>query len=367
MKWYKLLLIIFFICIVSACSSNKSISATNTPQPTIASTQPPPVTGRIFFDMNGSGLQDESSFVFDPERLDDNRQPLQPDLDKAIKEYISTHADLKKGDLVTLSEPVLSGYKVCIDQECATTTSDGSFSIPNKTGNTTALLNITDPNANKPALAMRYINEWKGAKTISAYEMDGLKIPEQHLNFTISNSIQSGLSFSAAKVIKIGLMQGLYTLPFNTKENFLLFGFFDTDNSKNIHNYLGSQTRFNPGQTIGTEDGHPGIDFKISSSNLLYAFAPGIINNGDNGRGALWVAISGNKVNAHVGHISKYLLVGQTEVYRGMIIALSGSSGTGWPHVHMQIGDGIDFFRDLYTKNSISYWTVDNLPQFPSN
>jgi hypothetical protein len=52
--------------------------------------------------MNGSGLQDEAVFSYDPTRLTDARQPLQQEVLAAINAYVQAQPELKKGDLVTI-------------------------------------------------------------------------------------------------------------------------------------------------------------------------------------------------------------------------------------------------------------------------
>ena len=81
-------------------------TATYTPNPTPTNTQLPPFVGKLFFDMNGSGLHDEATFQSDSVRLADERQTLQPDLEKSIDAYINQHPELQEGDLVTILEPV---------------------------------------------------------------------------------------------------------------------------------------------------------------------------------------------------------------------------------------------------------------------
>jgi len=65
----------------ATATDRPTATATYTPSPTATYTPVPPLEGRLFFDMNGSGLPDEATFNYDPVRLPDPRQPLQQDVD----------------------------------------------------------------------------------------------------------------------------------------------------------------------------------------------------------------------------------------------------------------------------------------------
>jgi hypothetical protein len=157
-------------CVPGTPTPNYTPTATNTPpttatymlSPSPTATPLVPVEGRLFFDMNGSGLRDEATFNYDPERLADPRQPLQQNLINVVNNYISAHPDLKNGDLITIEEPGLSGYTLCVQADCVQTDQQGNFSLPNKSGTSRVNIKITDPNAVNPALAMRYILERVG-------------------------------------------------------------------------------------------------------------------------------------------------------------------------------------------------------------
>jgi len=70
-------------------------------------------------------------------------------------------------------------------------------------------------------------------------------------------------------------------------------------------------------------------------------------------------------------HLKKILCTVGQRVSRGEKIAESGNTGakTAGPHLHFQCGGfglkRIDPYRDLLNPSSISYWTRDNSPQFP--
>ncbi|MCJ7518526.1 MAG: M23 family metallopeptidase [Anaerolineaceae bacterium] len=357
--------------------------------------------------MNGSGLLDESSFNYDPDRLKDPRQPLPTDLLNTINAYANSHSELKKDDLVTIFEPGLSGYKVCVDQECTITTSDGSFSIPNNTSQTTALIRITDPNTDSPALAMRYINKWNGPVVIPAYEINGVHVPEQHLNDTNVTPIESGVYITSDKENIDGLMQGFLIRPFclTSKISENIFNYFDIDSSilwkpnGTQMNYFGSTGKANVQLKKGTNDAHQGDDYSIPKETFIYAGSEGevIIINSQNGINIMISHISDSFRTGH-GHLDSRIIINNgnyspsilnvQKVYRGQIIAFSGDTGDKeslWfgkriPMLHFglyivmpnnPLGDpSTDPYRNItgfsfpYASEK-SYWSNDNNPINP--
>jgi hypothetical protein len=413
MKWCRSFFITIYLAGISACYAN------STPEPTLTPIQAPPFMGKLFFDMNGSGLQDESSFVYDSKRLSDERQPLQADLLVVITDYVNNHPDLKDGDLITLAEPDLSGYEVCIKDECKITTSDGSFSIPNNTGSTVAHLKITDPNANIPALAMRYINEWKGSIVVEAYMMNNVEVPKQQLTNTNIIPIKNGVNIKFEKVNTIGLIQGFLTIPFISTQirNPTILSYFDIvgnrlfdDNGKNTFftsqdgitlSYDGLMTKpeywdSNGNVTIGVGDSHTGYDYLVPIGNYIissgrtsenFNFCLGDKDCNYEIRINNWFIDPDNQ-NEHFGncygHLNAILINSNQTVYRGQIIGLSGNSGydtNGRPpmlhfHLDKRVLEGWKYFDPYrtiiktdplpqnYWGSEVSYWTVDNLPQF---
>jgi len=390
MKWFRLLFVIGFLTITSACSSNISALATNTLQPTntlqqtITPTELPPLTGKLFFDMNGSGLMDESSFNYDPTRLTDEKQPLQADLLKVVNDYVNSHSELKEGDLITIPEPGLSGYKVCIENDCAMTNQDGSFEIPNTTGKTTAQIQITDSNSNSPALAMRYINEWKGPVVIDAYEMNGVQVPEQHLNDTEVIPITNGINLDHDGDNNIGLMQGFLTYPYYKNSYYIGLWFDHSLEKGHYQNYKGDNNPFNnPASVNISGDNHDGTDFSVPIGTDVASMAEGKVNFSDqiSTNGPLHTTIEhlDGKFASGTGHHSVLLVLRDEKIYRGQILALSGKSATSWPHIHLSFHYDYDkrnekivttdpFGIIYYSDNNfekLSWWTVHNLPQFP--
>jgi murein DD-endopeptidase MepM/ murein hydrolase activator NlpD len=397
----KLISIVCLLLFVASCSPGVTPTATSTPEPIITPTQQPPFTGKLFFDMNGSGLQDESSFVYDSKQLQDPRQPLQSDLQKAINVYVNSHLGLKDGDIVTISEPGLSGYQVCLEKECANTSQDGSFSIQNNTGQTTPLLEIADPNAEKPALSMKYINFWKGSVTIPEYDVEGIKIDIQKLNDIDINKIDQGVYLSQESNNQIGLAQGILTYPFLKNESFYIYSWMDLDPRAGKSRRYDGDThdvgwiKWPTKPIIGTADTHNGIDFVAKEGSPIISMAPGIVfyvaSPDDQIKECLNIFVlhkfGDNYFLSQYGHNSKNLVKEGQTVARGQVIGLVGHSCTKLDHIHfawLQVPrnsenamDGgqkrglinnavaIDTYRDIQNVNSISFWTIDNLPETP--
>lgn len=363
--------------LTSAPTALPTSTATSTPEPTPTQA---PLEGLLFFDMNGSGLRDEASFNFDPDRLTDNRQPLQADLQKALTDFIATHPDLKDGDLITIDEPGLSGFGVCAGDSCVTTSPDGSFVLSGV--KTPSNLMITDPNAKNPALEMRYINKWKGEVTIPAYtqvvdtatmeklddiqdcetdpaamvckqDKETLLIREQHLNDTAVFKLSDGFSITPDKPNEIGIMQGFLTLPIQRETEYYIWSYVDLDyrvgfvkDWKNENLWaIDAFTRIeSPYARPGVSDQHQGVDYNLSIGNYVLAMAQGEVmsirepSDKDTRQIVLHYKF-GEEYQTNLGHNSAHLVKERQLVYRGQIIALTGNDVFGpytcQPHIHL--------------------------------
>jgi len=365
---------------------------TSTPTPTPEPTPTPaPLEGRLFFDMNGSGLKDEASFNYDAERLTDERQPLQADLLAAIEAYIAGHPELQDGDLITLEEPGLSGYKLCTTSDvCATTGADGIFVLPG--ANATSYLKITDPNADVPALAMKYINKWNGPVVIPAYEMNGGRVPEQYLNDTEVVELDNGISIKAGESNDIGLMQGPFTLPFPNGE-FFIWSWYDTDPRVGyVSNWEGNaatlEKRYD--NLFKIFDNHFAVDWLLPKDTFLLAPAPGTILSVDieqvpssEGNSFMLITLYHKDFNiyTHFGDIEldSVIVKPGDHIERGQILgkAMVANSGPGdYPlpsmiHGQIQTKANISFpllqseVLDYYgISDSCSWWTSHDQPSF---
>jgi len=412
-------------------TNTPTATATYTPSPTSTLTPTPtpvPLEGRLFFDMNGSGLQDQASFSYDPARLTDARQPLQPDLLKAITAYAQAHPELKKGNLATIEEPALSGYKVCVGDSCGTTDADGKFSIADPGASPSPQLVITDPNAGTPALEMRFKTKWNGPITIPAYtkdldpyivatmydtplcaadaaaqvckqDADTVLVREQQLNDTEVVPLNKATPIKIGQPNDIGLMQGYLVMPIRSKDDSKLvnISYFDHDSRPNAVLIWDGSTQLSPLTWAPTtcrdcaDDGHDGIDFWLPDGTLITASIPSVMVDEyveprmtTHPRAARLDNSSilikpGYYTEIYLAHESASLVELGQQLYPGEITLISNHTGTGSPHLHFSIV-GINkssgkrsFVADPYgvlfdtTTESDRYsaWTVYNLPIYP--
>lgn len=405
----------------------KAATGTFTPEPTITPTETPTLTptvtpiyleGILFFDMNGSGLRDESSFIYEKDffNTDEINGPLfqgRPELLEAVLAL----GELEDGQLVTMYEPALhEGLEVCVADDCVTPNDDGSFSIlvPDKEIGQNALVNIHDLNASVPELALRYFNKFIDFVDIPAYEMNGVQVPEQNLTDTEVIPIDKGSKVNLLDddILDMALMQGYLTLPFDVFTEYFLWSYVDLDYQLGqVRNYLNESLwpvnpyiHINsPNARSGTHDNHQGIDYNMENGTFLLAMANGnMVQVRDQFH---YVRIQHSIRQDHYvtgyEHNTTNLVREGDKVLRGQIIALSGDwddgiYGGSQPHVHIhhwkiplewahnpiwyifednlrqkipfsgvyvQIVD--DPYRDVLTEDSINYWTVDNNPHSP--
>jgi len=409
---YKSIRITIFLSLVVILISTCAPAAPDpipTPAPT-ATPVPEPLTGTIFWDANGSGLQDKTSFIvpeYDPTAL-----PYFFELLVANGTDITAFVE---GELVTVPEPTIPGIDVCLNEICTETAADGSFTLQPEKEQNTYHLTFTDPNANDPTKAFRYINKWNGPIVIESYEIDDVTVPEQQLNNTDIIDINQGLTIFDNQEIHLGLMQGFLTLPFWQTQypNPYIMNYFDIigirlynskynfQNTKdNIElNYNGKYSKstmyvYYPGITpsIGVSDSHGGIDYFIKAGNYILSSSPS--------SSASWLPIENEELRIHTsfkdpikpqdtvwntyGHLSMHLINKTQRLWRGQVIGLSGNTGKysgSYPQLHFDLyfetsaGNNktdpfrtiltFDEFPENYWGSEYSYWTVDNIPQYP--
>ncbi len=322
---------------------------TQTPIPTVTpipTETPVPlfgIDGTLFFDQNGSGLKDES-------------------------------------------EPVISNFTICIKsiEKCINTNDKGNFLFENVAPeNTSIQLSFSDPNADTPELAFRYINLWKSKLTKPAFDIGTIKVPEQKLNVTEVIPIVDGLNLAVGSKVELGLMQGLFTLPFpNTK--YYVWTWFDLDSRKNSGlNWKGETSTLFYSNSYKIDDDHYGIDWLLSKDTYFVAPAPAIVREIHklDDETILTLEHPGTQLYTHYGHLefSTIAVHEGDHVERGQYIASLTKSPPGpgdYPLPNMLHGqiqcclqiafplvqkELFDFYR---SSNSPSYWTVDNDPRF---
>jgi hypothetical protein len=235
-------------------------SPTRPPKPTATPTaEPVPLEGRLFFDKNGSGLREDG-------------------------------------------EPAIANFGVCLGDECVNSDAEGWFRFGDLGASTGGWVHIgfVDPNAQDPALAMRYINEWNGSVVIPAYEMNGVRVPEQHLNDTAITPLGRGTRLPAGEEAVVGLMQGFLTLPLTPdalSNVHHVLGFDHDPRQGTVVNYTGdshlcldsprcspidpSMVRTAIVNYAGVYDSHVGYDFMFPPDNDMFLFIaaiPGVVD-----------------------------------------------------------------------------------------
>ena len=135
---------------------------TQSPSPTVSPTERPPWIGELYLDKNQSGERD-------------------------------------------LDEQGLSGYTVCVVNDCGTTDIAGKLNIPNTTSRTSGLLKITDPNPGTPE-EMKQIIELITKIIIPAYNNNGVIDLEQELNNIKARPIEEGSTITSGQMDEIGLV-----------------------------------------------------------------------------------------------------------------------------------------------------------------
>jgi hypothetical protein len=410
----------------------------------------PDLEGRLFFDMNASTFKDETSFNYDQARLnsplnqlvreyistfpdsfyqtkqvvglqkviddyvsenpDTLQDQLHPVLLKAIDDYVSAHPGVQDGDLIKIDEPGLPGYTVCVEENCVQTDPQGIFSLPNPSGASRASIKITDPFADFPAWAMRYINDWKGPVVVPAYTKDvdaatmarlttipgcdadldalvcklndtTLQLRDQHLNDTSIIPIGNGTSIKLGADSNVGLMQGFLTLPFVAEQvpKPFIITYFDIiglrlfTNSFQYSNSLDGicltyDGKYNqPGDlitlTAGCVDSHPGYDYIINRGDLIISAAPTSVvfytttpSETPKLRMNIWFNdpnLPEDKYSNAYGHFDVMLVQIDDKIYRGQILGLGGSSNMHppQPNLHFDLSHFIPegaWYLDLY-------------------
>ncbi|MFC1905408.1 M23 family metallopeptidase [Chloroflexota bacterium] len=164
----------------------------------------------------------------------------------------------------------------------------------------------------------------------------------------------------------LALMQGFLTLPFSiVTDSYISTIFFDADRRYNFaRDWEGNQE---------TYDQHSGIDYRIPIGTPVIAAAPGQVLSSkyDPESGNITAIVHGFFITQY-GHLNKIIVRAGDKVERGQQIGLSGASGK-WvgklPHLHFDLSEmtlpRIDIYRDITNPSSLSYWTVDNKPQYP--
>jgi hypothetical protein len=239
--------------------------------------------------MNASGLRDQALFV-----LSVDKGVNLP----AIIQKLFPQITGKNGEVFTVNEPGLAGFSVCTEvsgkQYCDVTDENGKFaitSIPTAPG-TKVFLKIKDPNAENIQLAMKYTNQWRKSVVVPAYEINGVKVPEQHLNDTRMVTLGSSIDVTTDSQSEIGLTQGYLTLPFavnNMLNPVVIWNGYDVCGKgpyvrdEIVSNFMGITSAGNPYSNPprgGQLDSHAGLDFAVPEGTLIVASLSGSVTTG---------------------------------------------------------------------------------------
>jgi len=245
---------------------------------------------------------------------------------------------------------------------------------------------------------------------VCKFDETTLQVRDQHLNDATVVPIEEGVSLKAGTDNEVGLMQGFLTLPFVAEQvpDLYIMSYFDIDNEAitcgkplssngSVINYDGSYTyQIGSGDTVyplSVGDGHPGYDFILPLYQYITHAGPKgsvfflyIADDGDVRIGVMFDIAQDNFRNGG-GHLATWLVSQDQEVYRGQIIGLSDHTGDSpYYQLHFDLSKPnydfcpdmigtqmIDPFRTViqgplpadFSGSLVSYWTVDNLTQFP--
>lgn len=343
MKAMTSCIFIVLIILLTSCAPAPATTPTPTSIPTITPTAlpiPQPLTGTIFWDANGSGLQDETSFIvpeYDPSNL--------PYFFQVLEANGTDTSSLVEDEIATVQEPTILGIQVCVGNICSETDKKGVFTIIPEKKQTTYSLKLIDPNADDPKRAFRYINKWNGPMVIESYELNGVAVPGQLLYDTEILDINGILAISPHNETTVGLMQGFLTAPLYCDDwlrSDPVHG-FDHDVRTGYAKDFRGITRLStlPGR-LGTGDQHSGWDYGTIMGTEVISMAPGSTSNWKSDDGGTHVRVDhrstkdykGNFAVTLYGHLSAILERNRLEP-RGKVIGLAGKSGTThWVHIH---------------------------------
>ena len=288
-------------------SHGAPIAPTPTPVPIYT------LSGTVFFDYNGNGMRDQG-------------------------------------------EPPIEGVPIRVAGLTTTSAPDGSYSLAAVPAGTQQI-HVESPTQD-PATAFRYINRFLGWVDLPAYEMNGVSVPAQHLADTEVQPIDQALRMAVRgdQSLDVALMQGFLTLPFRCQDAFKIFEYHGFDHDARVGfvmDYRGDSTVSSAPGDPGTGDQHEGDDFGVPQGTFIVAPMPGMMThefvNPDNAArvarvadprlvdrpGYYVVVLFGHHSVPLVKNVPTELTEQGPEVNRGQILAVSGMTGTGWPHLHL--------------------------------
>lgn len=354
---------------------------TASPIPTITE-QPVTLTGRLFFDMDVSGTQNEIQMKYYDGLIHPKNKNQVQNLDfvKNLEQYIQSHPNTKDGTRITILEPGLSNYAVCafisdIPAGCALTDSQGDFSLSGsgiRKGDPVGL-SIIDKNVDKTA-TMRYQNRFVKSVIIPAYTMNARQVPEQRLTQTHIMKISNRFYITASeeKVIR-GLLQGFMPYQIIRGEPYI-YSFFDHDLRKGYgldwRNRTGLIPRTYNQIPNKMTDNLDGIDIGGQKGDFVLSAGFGMATVKESEKYGKQVVVMIDNI-PHLltySHLDTVLVADMQEVFTGQIIGIIGRSGkdVGAPHVHLDVGSsGVDPFGDPLGKYEQVWTRAFSSAEFP--
>ena len=309
----------------------------------------PPVSGSLFFDVNGSGLKEKD-------------------------------------------ESPLSNIEVCLKDRCVSTDANGNFSFPNPGLKEDDSLNIKIRDNNQdPKQAMRYINLGGDQVKIDSQEifipsvMGLAALPAQYLNHNQIISINEEVPIKVGRSNELGLMKGFLTMHLNenSRKEIFMMTYADLDPEKGaVRDWKGNKNKIDLTDFTldgiytklpdGVIDEHVGTDWFTPSGTPIVAMADGYILGKKPDRPYAVHQVVDIKGEPYVYVISyentaaKLVNPGE-RVERGQILAISGMGGelgseinNGESHTHIDIQK---FKREMWE----DYNLKESYMMFPIN
>jgi murein DD-endopeptidase MepM/ murein hydrolase activator NlpD len=246
---------------------------------------------------------------------------------------------------------------------------------------------------------MRYINQWNKAVVIPAYEMNGVQVPEQHLNDTTVIPIGDGIFITVGADNNVGLMQGSFKGPFFSEDlsEIYIWGYFDVLQSTDVCNGIGITpdgkvssydgrlttegglfNAVNP--KVGVGDGHTGYDFRAPVGTKAINAGPAAVvmfadTHSDGEKFViLEYKLGSEDLASYYGHLSSFFVEQGDKILPGQIVGLTDHSGSSpYYQLHWDLAVFINgctrylpvFYSDISGINSTiakrNDWTVFNL------
>lgn len=393
---------------------------TITPSPT-----PIPISGKLFWDANGNGLQDKTTFYVLPSAVEEGNIHYFLELILLQNESID---DFIPETIVSVKEPGLPNMEVCIDKlVCTKTNIYGFFEFSNypyyiRENIDAHTLYINDPNNGNPEREMRYITLWNytqlsKSQTIEKQTQGSWEIEPQKIFTTKTIKIDEGISnLILVERNALGLSQGLLTLPFfsgtpRIYEKIWVLGY---DHDPRIDKALDYEGKYRDVEFEGiywVYDSLQAWNFYLADDLIDYIYSPidGVINignrcNNDKG-GHVYIyseyEIDGQRLIISFDNLSDIFVGNYSKIQRGQIIGTRDwwlqeynefREPMGWKECNSYLlmytyygevnPEQEDDYHDPYNLKDpfgveveelrnfeiekYSLWTVYNLPQMPA-